>query len=504
MNDQGSLVDRMHRAMAESARPWSAAEIAESFLGMRAGGPRPDPLVRGILLADPRFSEATPGNWSAVVRSCDPLASGRYLLAWIETGEARHPEQWRVHLRAAEEPGSGGGRRREDRPGPWTATDPRAWREAMEMGADRRLATFQPGTLGRFLQWMSRRWAFAEPPDPLDLLGVARFALVEEGLPVADAMRLSDPAHWIARWGLGPVAEEPSGVPLPALGLLLDLLLERYGSHEEEDLMACVDAALGARPVSFDRFGFTRAELEEIPETSGIYRFYGSADEVLYIGKAVRLRRRIASYFRPLRPGPGRREELLDRIRRFEAVPLPSELEALILESRGIRTQRPPWNVQVDVHEPESLPPEWWWPLFFLAPGDDPIRATALLLRGSESGWLFHLPRTEQPGFGFELATWLRAEAKATGPPDPQVRETRGPRSGEGGDGVRPFSLGGAIRLDPPEARLALRFFLRERDRLDRVDEVRCRDADEIAATLLRLARDPGFPSAVAPGSPEA
>ena len=39
-------------------------------------------------------------------------------------------------------------------------------------------------------------------------------------------------------------------------------------------------------------------ELKKMPETPGVYLMYDSHDDVIYVGKAVKLKRRVSSYFR--------------------------------------------------------------------------------------------------------------------------------------------------------------------------------------------------------------
>jgi hypothetical protein len=470
MRGSTGLNDRIHNHMLASERSWTAEEMAEEFLSLRGGSAVA--LVRAVLRVDARFAEETPGIWKARRTAALPLRARSFAVAWVETGDRSRPDTWRVHIRPVVDAGDGGASARTEVLRP---TDPAGWDAAFRGLGDRRIATLQPGLLGRIRQWMGRHHALGGDEDPLlDLQSLARLAVIRDGVALAESAAAARLPELFVRLGLGPVREEPEGVPLPAVELLLERLLELFGDMPEDDLLQTMEETLSPRPVPADRFEFTLADLESVPEGSGIYRFLGDGGVLLYVGKAVSLRRRIASYFRPLPPEPTRREELLRAIRRFEVKRLPSELEALLSESRAIREHRPPWNVQVEVRELEASPPVWWWPLIFVAPGSDPEVASVFLLTGLAEGYLFHVLRSTEAATDLTLAAWLH-EVIA---PGESVEDEAARRAGVG-------------VLDEAEVRLAIRYYLRERDRLDRVDATDLTDGPTLAEALQRLAATP-------------
>ena len=80
-----------------------------------------------------------------------------------------------------------------------------------------------------------------------------------------------------------------------------------------------------------------------LPQAPGVYRFRDRAERVLYIGRAVSLRRRVLSYWGDL----GDRVHLapmVARIARVEAVTCDSAHEAAWLERNLLEHRRPPWN----------------------------------------------------------------------------------------------------------------------------------------------------------------
>ncbi len=87
-----------------------------------------------------------------------------------------------------------------------------------------------------------------------------------------------------------------------------------------------------------------RALLRQVPERPGVYRLLDGEGTVLYVGKAVNLRRRLASYFRSSGLGP-RQQALMARVRDLAWTVTRNEAEALILEHDLIKAHRPRYNV---------------------------------------------------------------------------------------------------------------------------------------------------------------
>lgn len=85
------------------------------------------------------------------------------------------------------------------------------------------------------------------------------------------------------------------------------------------------------------------AVISRLPSEPGVYRFTDSAGRALYVGRAVRLRRRVRSYWGDL----GDRRHLvrmMPRVARIEAVVCASAHEASWLERNLLEESRPPWN----------------------------------------------------------------------------------------------------------------------------------------------------------------
>lgn len=88
----------------------------------------------------------------------------------------------------------------------------------------------------------------------------------------------------------------------------------------------------------------SRSFLQQLTTAPGVYRMYGAQDELLYVGKAKSLKKRVSQYF--LRAsGDARIEAMVSQIQRIEVTLTHTEDEALILESNLIKELGPKYNI---------------------------------------------------------------------------------------------------------------------------------------------------------------
>jgi excinuclease ABC subunit C len=82
-----------------------------------------------------------------------------------------------------------------------------------------------------------------------------------------------------------------------------------------------------------------------LPQSPGVYQFKDRNNQVLYVGKAKRLRNRVRSYFRKSGEYDGRIRVMISKIEDVEVIVTDSEAEALILENNLIKKHHPRYNI---------------------------------------------------------------------------------------------------------------------------------------------------------------
>lgn len=148
----------------------------------------------------------------------------------------------------------------------------------------------------------------------------------------------------------------------------LDAILQRHGLHTmaRHRAMGDVDVVLQWLKIATEELGSAAVQrcaeellqgsasvppqletaIADIPDTPGVYLFYGEGSLPLYIGKSVNMRTRVLSHFQSAAK-VAREMRILTEIRRIEWVQTAGELGALLLESRLVKERQPVYNRQL-------------------------------------------------------------------------------------------------------------------------------------------------------------
>lgn len=376
----GALLRRARDRLVEAGTPLSAGELAASVFGTArsadtgAGSPWGAMLDR-LLLPSPLFTRDPAGQWrlSAWESARRGLLATEFVAVDVETtglapGRHRLIEVGAVIITG----GSPGVSFRKlinpDRRIPQFITKFTGITDSMVARAGHaedvlpKLRTFigERPIVGHnigfdlsFLNFEASRCGMgtAFPDDGLDTIPLARRYI--PGLRRAGLDRVAQALHI-------PVHTRHRALPDALLtAQVFALLLARAreeGCETLEDLLRATERVAPQRsaqgePRPNGRLYLNPAWLKDFPMAPGVYLMHDASGEVIYVGKAKRLRNRLASYYSQPLGYTRKLDGLLQSVTEIETRVLGSELEALLVESQLIKALQPRYNVQLKNHE---------------------------------------------------------------------------------------------------------------------------------------------------------
>jgi DNA polymerase-3 subunit epsilon len=175
----------------------------------------------------------------------------------------------------------------------------------------------------------------------------------------------------IARHGLDCEARHRA---LGDARVLRDLLAVLAREVEPARLAGTVEALLHETPLPPQ---LPEGLADELPESAGVYRFYGEDDALLYVGKSTNIRNRVLEHFAQDHRST-KEHELSRQVRRVDWVETAGELGALLHEAAAVKTEKP-------VHNRRLRATAATWTLRLAPVGEGPARAEIVELDALEA-----------------------------------------------------------------------------------------------------------------------
>lgn len=95
------------------------------------------------------------------------------------------------------------------------------------------------------------------------------------------------------------------------------------------------------------RFPLPSARYRSLPDAPGVYRFLRANGDLLYVGKAASLKKRVSGHYTAGAATTARALEMLTQVHEVSVTPTATALEAALLENEEIKHQRPLYNLQL-------------------------------------------------------------------------------------------------------------------------------------------------------------
>jgi excinuclease ABC subunit C len=88
-------------------------------------------------------------------------------------------------------------------------------------------------------------------------------------------------------------------------------------------------------------------QIKLLANVPGVYQFYDEQQNLLYVGKAKKLKNRVNSYFSKSKHDSRKTKLMVSKIKSIKTIHLDSEMDALLLENSLIKKHQPRYNIQL-------------------------------------------------------------------------------------------------------------------------------------------------------------
>ncbi len=92
---------------------------------------------------------------------------------------------------------------------------------------------------------------------------------------------------------------------------------------------------------------YLNAQIKVLENVPGVYQFYDDQQNLLYVGKAKKLKNRVSSYFSKIKFENRKTQIMVQKVHTIKTIHLDSEMDALLLENSLIKKHQPRYNIQL-------------------------------------------------------------------------------------------------------------------------------------------------------------
>lgn len=144
------------------------------------------------------------------------------------------------------------------------------------------------------------------------------------------------------------------GDALATAYILLELMQKAESEHninKLDELLIFQNRQIKNFRSESENMQILKEKIRTIPEEPGVYKFFDKRSNLLYIGKAKSLRDRVKTYFYDETVTSKKISEMIRRIHDIQWDVTGTELSALLLESKLIKSEKPPYNTANKVYK---------------------------------------------------------------------------------------------------------------------------------------------------------
>ncbi len=348
------IVNNIERFLQEEQTPVSAVEIAQRFLNMtNAKSPVADKLVDTLLHSHPHFHKTDAGRWS--VRKFE--STPETLCFWacmIFPQRLSFADPFMIHLAYFNDGLFDGTISFSVTPGAFLAVSEKV------NGVIGNAALLFDG-FGNQQSNFTRLLSHTAPDVDRTIFTLKRVA--QKVFPDSLIKSSTDLSKVLGDFYHAEDAEAQFSSFKRQIIRMAELL---RNSHIETNTALREFLLFEIDDINFDAYAFDQSFIREMIQSPGVYIMKDKSDQVIYVGKAKNVQRRLSSYFINTQELDSKRRAIRDELYDIEIIETGSELQALLKEYELIHLYDPPINRQYDVHPRSHYAKERYERILFL------------------------------------------------------------------------------------------------------------------------------------------